>query len=307
MKTQHQVILSLGSNQGNRLENIERCIEGLHNEIGTVIRVSKLYETPSWGFESEKFYNCAVILNTHKSAHRILEEVLLLEEALGRVRDAKVEGYQARLIDIDVITFDEEIIASEKLQVPHPEMHNRLFVLLPMRDLNLDWRHPILQKYLHELLVLSEDKSNCKVIQNLEIPIAKIKLDHFNYIEQELELDILDVAMEGTVLQSQAALVLGELSACVRLAIYDFFEDARKYPLKVPPMTLKKYAAGKGNAKKQEMLLQIYKRWGIEFNDDNAADSYALARLTSGNFITKMEEDIVAQMKDAKYRDQPRL
>jgi len=185
MKTQHQVILSLGSNQGNRLENIERCIEGLHNEIGTVIRVSKLYETPSWGFESEKFYNCAVILNTHKSAHRILEEVLLLEEALGRVRDAKVEGYQARLIDIDVITFDEEIIASEKLQVPHPEMHNRLFVLLPMRDLNLDWRHPILQKYLHELLVLSEDKSNCKVIQNLEIPIAKIKLDHFNYIAIE--------------------------------------------------------------------------------------------------------------------------
>lgn len=185
MKKQHQVILSIGTNQGNRLENIERCIEGLHNEIGTVIRVSKLYETPSWGFESEKFYNCAVILNTHKSAHLILEEVLLLEEALGRVRDTTIEGYQARLIDIDVITFDEEIIASEKLQVPHPEMHNRLFVLLPMRDLNLDWRHPILQKYLHELLVLSEDKSNCKVIQNLEIPMAKIKLDHFNYIAIE--------------------------------------------------------------------------------------------------------------------------
>lgn len=185
MKKQHQVILSIGTNQGNRLENIERCIEGLHNEIGTVIRVSKLYETPSWGFESENFYNCAVILNTHKSAHLILEEVLLLEEALGRVRDTTIEGYQARLIDIDVITFDEEIIASEKLQVPHPEMQNRLFVLLPMRDLNLDWRHPILQKYLHELLVLSEDKSNCKVIQNLEVPIAKIKLDHFNYIAIE--------------------------------------------------------------------------------------------------------------------------
>jgi len=185
MKKQHQVILSIGTNQGNRLENIERCIEGLHKEIGTIIRVSKLYETPSWGFESEKFYNCAVILNTHKSAHHILEEVLLLEEALGRVRATNIEGYQARVIDIDVIAFEEEIIASEKLQVPHPEMQNRLFVLLPMRDLELDWRHPILQKYLHELLVLSEDKSNCKVIQNLEIPIAKIKLDHFNYIAIE--------------------------------------------------------------------------------------------------------------------------
>jgi deoxyguanosine kinase len=179
MNKQHQVILSLGTNQGNRLENIERCIDNLHKEVGTIIRVSKLYETPSWGFESAKFYNCAVVMHTNKSALQILEEVLLLEEALGRVRE-DAEGYQARIIDIDVIAFDEEIIASEKLQVPHPEMQNRLFVLLPMRDLNLDWRHPILQKYLHELLVLSEDKSNCKVVQSLEAPIANIKLDHFN-------------------------------------------------------------------------------------------------------------------------------
>ena len=108
MKKQHQVILSLGSNLGNRLENIVRCIDNLHKEIGTIIRVSKLYETPSWGFESEKFYNCAVIINTHKSAHQVLEECLLLEEALGRVRE-EAEGYHARIIDIDVITFDEEI------------------------------------------------------------------------------------------------------------------------------------------------------------------------------------------------------
>jgi deoxyguanosine kinase len=184
MKKQHQVVLSLGSNQGNRLENIERCIASIHNEIGTIIKVSRLYETPSWGFESEPFYNCAVVIFTHKSAHQILDEVLLLEENLGRVRE-NVEGYQARIIDIDVISFDEEIIASEKLQVPHPEMQNRLFVLVPMRDLNLDWRHPILQKYLHELLLLSEDKSNCKVVQSLENPISKIPLPQYNYIAIE--------------------------------------------------------------------------------------------------------------------------
>ena len=184
MSKQHQVILSLGTNQGNRLENIERCIAAIHQEIATVIKVSKLYETPSWGFESEDFYNCALIVHTHKTAHKILDEVLLLEEALGRVR-SDFQGYQARVIDIDVISFDEEIIATEKLKLPHPEMQNRLFVLLPMRDLNLDWRHPILQRYLHELLVLSEDKSNCKFVQNLENPIAKIKLSDFNYIAIE--------------------------------------------------------------------------------------------------------------------------
>ena len=113
--------------------------------------------------------------------------------------------------------------------------------------------------------------------------------------------------MEGTVLASQAALVLGELSATVRLTIYDYFDDDRRFPLKVPPMTLKKYAAGKGNAKKQEMLLQIFKRWGIEFNDDNAADSYGLARLVSKNFINEVEKAVVEQMSDSKYRDQPRI
>jgi len=184
MNKQHQVILSLGSNQGNRLENITNCIEQLHKKIGTIIKVSKLYETPSWGFDSDAFYNCAVILHTHKTPLQVLEQVLALEEDLGRIRQA-VEGYQPRVIDIDVIAFDDDIIASEKLIVPHPEMQNRMFVLLPMRDLNLDWRHPILQKYLHELLVLSEDKSACKVVQKLATPLSEIRLDNFNYIAIE--------------------------------------------------------------------------------------------------------------------------
>lgn len=132
-------------------------------------------------------------------------------------------------------------------------------------------------------------------------------LDTLDYITEKHEIK--DVAMEGTVLASQAALVLGELSATVKLALFDYFadEDAGKFPLKVPPMTLKKYAAGKGNAKKQEMLLQIYKRWGLEFNDDNAADAYALARLASKNHVNEVEKSIITQFEDPKYRDQPRI
>jgi Holliday junction resolvasome RuvABC endonuclease subunit len=126
--------------------------------------------------------------------------------------------------------------------------------------------------------------------------------------------DIQNIAMEGTVLASQAALVLGELAATVKLACWDYFDsnvnryvpypDHMRVPLQIAPMTLKKYAAGKGNAKKQEMLMQIFKRWGIEFNDDNAADSYALARLASGNALGAIEAAIVEQIKDPKYRDQ---
>lgn len=227
MNMQHQVILSLGTNQGNRLENIERCIDSLNKEIGTIIRASKLYETPSWGFESENFYNCAVVMHTYKSAHQILEEVLLLEESLGRIRhDAEV--YQARIIDIDMIAFDEEIIASEKLKVPHPEMQNRLFVLLPMKDLNLDWRHPILQKYLHEMLVLSEDKSNCKAVQKLEIPIDKIKLNHFNYIAIEG-----NIGAGKTTLTNKLAEDFNAKTVLERFAdnpfLPKFYEDQNRY------------------------------------------------------------------------------
>jgi len=128
-------------------------------------------------------------------------------------------------------------------------------------------------------------------------------------IESFRDYYILDVAMEGTVLASQSALVLGELSATVKLTLWDYFDEYTKQPhlqtpLQIPPMTLKKYAAGKGNAKKQEMLLQIYKRWGVEFNDDNAADSYALARLAGKISEGVIENAVAEQIKDPKYRDQ---
>ena len=136
------------------------------------------------------------------------------------------------------------------------------------------------------------------------VDIRQFLFDHFDYVSKDHEID--NIAMEGTVLASHSALVLGELSALVKLTIYDYFEDDTRFPVMVPPMTLKKYAAGKGNAKKQEMLLQMYKRWGIEFNDDNAADSYALARLAAGIHNDKVEESVVKQMQDRKYRDQSR-
>jgi 2-amino-4-hydroxy-6-hydroxymethyldihydropteridine diphosphokinase len=184
MNTQHQVILSLGSNQGNRLENIQKAIEYIHQSVGTIVKVSHLYETPAWGFDGEAFYNCALVLHTQTNAETVLENVLSIEKKLGRVR-TESDGYQSRPIDIDVITFNEEIIASKNLTVPHPFMQERLFVLVPMRDLNLDWRHPILQKYLPELLKASEDKSQIKMLQALDFPIKNIALDQFNYIAIE--------------------------------------------------------------------------------------------------------------------------
>ncbi|MFV5691542.1 2-amino-4-hydroxy-6-hydroxymethyldihydropteridine diphosphokinase [Flavobacterium sp. LT1R49] len=184
MKSQHQVILSIGSNQGNRLENIELCLQLLHQEVGTVIKVSKLYETPSWGFDSDAFYNCALMIHTFSSANKILARVLKIEKKLGRIRNEEL-GYQSRIIDIDLIAFDSAIIETEKLQIPHPLMQNRKFVLLPIQDLNLDWKHPILKKTVSELLEFSPDQSVCKVVQDLESPLQSIALEQFNYVAFE--------------------------------------------------------------------------------------------------------------------------
>ena len=184
MKSQHQVVLSIGSNQGNRLENIESCINLIHQEIGTVIQVSKLYETPSWGFESDAFYNCALLLHSYSSAQKILNQVLKVEKQLGRIRSDQ-QGYQSRIIDVDLIVFDDQIIESEKLQIPHPLMQNRKFVLLPMQDLKLNWKHPVFQKTVSELIAITPDDSLCAVVQHLKNPLEEIPLEQFNYIAFE--------------------------------------------------------------------------------------------------------------------------
>ena len=184
MKSQHQVVLSLGSNQGNRLENIKLCLELIHQEIGTVIKVSKVYETPSWGFDSDAFYNCALVLHTFNSANKVLNQALKIEKKLGRIRTDE-KGYQSRIIDVDLIAFDDVIIDSEKLQIPHPLMQNRKFVLLPIHDLNLDWEHPVLKKSISTLLLDCPDNSNCVVAHMLESPLQNISFEQFNYVAFE--------------------------------------------------------------------------------------------------------------------------
>ena len=184
MELQHQVILSLGSNQGNRLKNIELCLELIHQEIGTIIKVSNLYETPSWGFESEAFYNCALVLHTAKTPEQILELALTVEKKLGRIRNENA-GYQSRIIDVDLIAFDSEIINIQHLKIPHPLMQNRKFVLLPFQDLKLDWIHPILKKTISELIQITPDDSVCEVVQELVSPLNAIRLNQYNYIAIE--------------------------------------------------------------------------------------------------------------------------
>lgn len=115
---------------------------------------------------------------------------------------------------------------------------------------------------------------------------------------------IIDIALESPVKMSHAAIISGELYATVRLALYKNCKEPGRAPLQVAPPVLKKYVTGKGTGvQKNQMLLQVYKKWDVEFNDDNAADSYGLARIVRGNYDHKYEEDIINSLKDPKFRD----
>lgn len=184
MIQQHQIVLSLGSNQGNRLENLEHCISLIHQEIATVIKVSSLFESESWGFNSDSFYNCAILIHSNKNVDVILKECLTIEKKLGRVRNESLE-YQARIIDIDIISFDEEQFETENLIVPHKHLQDRLFVLLPMKEIFTDWKHPVLHKTISELIAICNDETSCKNIGSLKNPLSEIHLEQFNYIAIE--------------------------------------------------------------------------------------------------------------------------
>lgn len=181
---QHHVMISLGSNQGNRLALIESCIALIHNEVAVVVKVSKIYETPSWGFESDPFYNCVLLLHTSKAPQKLLNQLLKVEKKLGRVRN-QVAAYQPRPIDIDIIAFNEDIVATETLQIPHPHLQDRKFVLQPMLDLGSNWVHPIVKKSIAQLLAETKDTSSITAVHTLVSPIEKLALQPFNYIAIE--------------------------------------------------------------------------------------------------------------------------
>lgn len=184
MQSYNQVILSIGSNQGDRLKNLTNCIDLIHHKIGTVIQVSKAYQSPAWGFVSEAFYNAILLVYTPFEAEKTLSKIVEIETALGRVR-ADSEGYQPRTIDIDIIDFNGEIINTPSLQIPHLQMQNRKFVLAPMQDLNIDWKHPILHQSVAELVTICDDDSVLEVIGGLKNPIHDFKLHQCNYISIE--------------------------------------------------------------------------------------------------------------------------
>lgn len=213
MKTQNTIILSLGTNMGDKLENLQACVTALHTNITTIIQVSKVYETPAWGFEGEAFYNCVVKIHTYKSAPKILSQILKLEKELGRIRNHS-GIYESRKIDIDIISFNDEIIETENLNIPHIHLHNRKFVLFPLRDVSPKWQHPKLNKSISELIISCEDTSEITEIGHLKNPIENLNFQQLNYI-----------AIEGNIGAGKTTLATKIAEDCNAKTVLERFAD----------------------------------------------------------------------------------
>src|ERR1700746_2005262 len=148
-KDMHKIIyLSLGSNLADRVQNLNTAVERL-GALGKVVAISSLYETEPVGYADQPwFLNCAVKLSTEKMPKQLLSRILDLEQKMGRRR---MQKNGPRIIDIDILLFGHSIVNTQTLVVPHPEMHNRRFVLEPLAEIAPDERHPILKRTIREL------------------------------------------------------------------------------------------------------------------------------------------------------------
>ena len=154
--------LSLGSNIGDKNLNLNKAIELIKERIGKFISLSAFYSTPPWGFESEnEFLNAALALETDLPVEGVLVVTQIIEKEIGRT--AKTDGcYADRVIDIDLLFYDQLVIKTRNLELPHPYLHDRLFVLEPLSEIASDFVHPILNKTINQLLIelKQNDKNN---------------------------------------------------------------------------------------------------------------------------------------------------
>ena len=160
----NSVVLLLGGNQGDRVSLLLQAISEVARRIGTVSVASSVYETAPWGFEAEQsFLNQAIVVDTDLSAHEVLVEALDIEKDLGRIRKEGSKGYSSRPMDIDLIFYNSDVVDCADLQLPHPRMGLRRFVLTPLAQIIPDFRHPKIGKTMSQMLDECQDNSAVSV------------------------------------------------------------------------------------------------------------------------------------------------
>lgn len=156
-----RVFIGLGSNMGDRSATLRKAGALLCLRVGKVLHQSPIYESPSWGFQSQPFYNACLLLETHLPPEDLLACMQIIEKELGRQPKTR-SGYEDRPLDLDLLFYGDLSISTPRLAIPHPQLHLRNFVLQPLVAIAPEYRHPVLQQSLETLLRESPDTAQLK-------------------------------------------------------------------------------------------------------------------------------------------------
>lgn len=177
------IYLSLGSNQGDKLRTLQSAVDIIGERIGCIKKISSVYKTKSWGFDSSDFYNICIEVSTNLLSEYLIETVLLIENQLGRKR-IQSSNYHDRNIDIDILLFADQIISFDHLKIPHPKMLERNFVLAPLAEISPNLIHPIVKQSILNCLNSCDDSGEItKTDLKINIPISLV--EKYNYIAIE--------------------------------------------------------------------------------------------------------------------------
>ncbi|WP_299254875.1 2-amino-4-hydroxy-6-hydroxymethyldihydropteridine diphosphokinase [uncultured Lacinutrix sp.] len=223
-----KVYISIGSNKGDKFKNLQAAVDAIHLKVGTVKIISKIFKTPALGFEGDDFFNACLLVDSYLKPSKILKELLLIETALGRVRTKK-EGYESRVIDLDILFIDEVIIDTKSLKVPHPELHNRRFVLEPLYNIASKVKHPVLEKEISVLLTECKDESVLEPINIwLKNPSKQYDFSKYNYIAIEGNIGAGKTSLVTKIAQDYNAKLILERFADNPF-LPKFYKDAQRY------------------------------------------------------------------------------
>lgn len=160
----NQAFILLGTNLGDKMANLQEAISLIKKNNIVICCKSMIYETDAWGnTNQDNFYNQVIEVNTELCANDLLQTLLQIETQMGRIRNQK---WEARIIDLDILYFNHEIIDTENLKVPHPYLHVRRFTLTPLAQIAPDFLHPDFNKTNTELLQNCSDKSEVELVLN---------------------------------------------------------------------------------------------------------------------------------------------